>query len=137
MSLGFFFKQKTAYELRISDWSSDVCSSDLRETLTPDTIVSELLVSRSQLYRQFERLGGVQHYVRQRRLRQCLLALCNPLYAGQRIADIAYERGFSDEAHFSRLFRADFGISPRAARQAAARGDDAVRAALVPRPEER
>src|SRR3546814_10274347 len=26
----FFFKQKTAYELRISDWSSDVCSSDLQ-----------------------------------------------------------------------------------------------------------
>src|SRR3546814_8127604 len=26
----FFFKQKTAYELRISDWSSDVCSSDLK-----------------------------------------------------------------------------------------------------------
>src|SRR3546814_3917702 len=29
MFLFFFFKQKTAYELRISDWSSDVCSSDL------------------------------------------------------------------------------------------------------------
>src|SRR3546814_4658803 len=28
-SLFFFFKQKTAYEMRISDWSSDVCSSDL------------------------------------------------------------------------------------------------------------
>src|SRR3546814_1066741 len=28
----FFFKQKTAYEMRISDWSSDVCSSDLRVT---------------------------------------------------------------------------------------------------------
>src|SRR3546814_8231383 len=27
----FFFKQKTAYELRISDWSSDVCSSDLND----------------------------------------------------------------------------------------------------------
>src|SRR3546814_12187753 len=27
----FFFKQKTAYEMRISDWSSDVCSSDLRQ----------------------------------------------------------------------------------------------------------
>src|SRR3546814_16703750 len=27
----FFFKQKTAYEMRISDWSSDVCSSDLGE----------------------------------------------------------------------------------------------------------
>src|SRR3546814_13451424 len=29
----FFFKQKTAYEMRISDWSSDVCSSDLIEPL--------------------------------------------------------------------------------------------------------
>src|SRR3546814_2782704 len=29
MFVVFFFKQKTAYEMRISDWSSDVCSSDL------------------------------------------------------------------------------------------------------------
>src|SRR3546814_1389775 len=32
-SIFFFFKQKTAYEMRISDWSSDVCSSD------PDALV--------------------------------------------------------------------------------------------------
>src|SRR3546814_5458884 len=30
LALFFFFKQKTAYEMRISDWSSDVCSSDLK-----------------------------------------------------------------------------------------------------------
>src|SRR3546814_5192044 len=30
----FFFKQKTAYEMRISDWSSDVCSSDLKGLIT-------------------------------------------------------------------------------------------------------
>src|SRR3546814_7728596 len=30
----FFFKQKTAYEMRISDWSSDVCSSDLVTAVT-------------------------------------------------------------------------------------------------------
>src|SRR3546814_1081682 len=36
----FFFKQKTAYEMRISDWSSDVCSSDLRLRVA----VRELLV---------------------------------------------------------------------------------------------
>src|SRR3546814_18225064 len=30
MCFVFFFKQKTAYEMRISDWSSDVCSSDLQ-----------------------------------------------------------------------------------------------------------
>src|SRR3546814_3601024 len=33
--LFFFFKQKTAYEMRISDWSSDVCSSDLASTCLP------------------------------------------------------------------------------------------------------
>src|SRR3546814_9340944 len=32
----FCFKQKTAYEMRISDWSSDVCSSDLRKFDRPD-----------------------------------------------------------------------------------------------------
>src|SRR3546814_6094127 len=31
MVVVFFFKQKTAYEMRISDWSSDVCSSDLHQ----------------------------------------------------------------------------------------------------------
>src|SRR3546814_1059185 len=35
----FFFKQKTAYEMRISDWSSDVCSSDL------DVITARLLAT--------------------------------------------------------------------------------------------
>src|SRR3546814_5985556 len=34
----FFFKQKTAYELRISDWSSDVCSSDLHDLLLEEVV---------------------------------------------------------------------------------------------------
>src|SRR3546814_7082310 len=33
LCLFFFFKQKTAYDMRISDWSSDVCSSDLRSVM--------------------------------------------------------------------------------------------------------
>src|SRR3546814_20518425 len=33
----FYFKQKTAYEVRISDWSSDVCSSDLCTGISPQT----------------------------------------------------------------------------------------------------
>src|SRR3546814_16872626 len=38
----FFFKQKTAYEMRISDWSSDVCSSDLTPYyLMPDDEVAQ------------------------------------------------------------------------------------------------
>src|SRR3546814_6919519 len=37
MCVFFFFKQKTAYDMRISDWSSDVCSSDLGLPLSPDS----------------------------------------------------------------------------------------------------
>src|SRR3546814_13624377 len=39
LSSFFFFKQKTAYELRISDWSSDVCSSDLVSQIALDGAV--------------------------------------------------------------------------------------------------
>src|SRR3546814_8732350 len=39
----FFFKQKTAYEMRISDWSSDVCSSDLLAAYASNR---RLLISR-------------------------------------------------------------------------------------------
>src|SRR3546814_12983187 len=39
----FFFKQKTAYEMRISDWSSDVCSSDLFDSVNCvcDTLIAD------------------------------------------------------------------------------------------------
>src|SRR3546814_5551440 len=39
----FFFKQKTAYEVRISDWSSDVCSSDLLEVQRHRLVVDDLV----------------------------------------------------------------------------------------------
>src|SRR3546814_7566692 len=38
MCVFFFFKQKTAYEMRISDWSSDVCSSDLSSQYSDSVI---------------------------------------------------------------------------------------------------
>src|SRR3546814_8126065 len=45
----FFFKQKTAYEMRISDWSSDVCSSDLEHALlVARGIVERALRARGQ-----------------------------------------------------------------------------------------
>src|SRR3546814_14951871 len=58
----FFFKQKTAYEMRISDWSSDVCSSDLglsagREVLMRTIVITGAsrglgLASAAHFYRQ-------------------------------------------------------------------------------------
>src|SRR3546814_10017554 len=48
----FFFKQKTAYEMRISDWSSDVCSSDLKRS---DAFAGD----RELLADLFQRVVGV------------------------------------------------------------------------------
>src|SRR3546814_101036 len=48
----FFFKQKTAYEMRISDWSSDVCSSDLPIAL---------IVARWRLKRRHRIRGCPEH----------------------------------------------------------------------------
>src|SRR3546814_14000388 len=42
----FFFKQKTAYEMRISDWSSDVCSSDLKVAVAGDRLFDQHLELR-------------------------------------------------------------------------------------------
>src|SRR3546814_7522676 len=44
----FFFKQKTAYDMRISDWSSDVCSSDLF-----DAIAQATGITRATIYRRW------------------------------------------------------------------------------------
>src|SRR3546814_1913156 len=53
----FFFKQKTAYEMRMSDWSSDVCSSDLDQGLrVPVRQVQAHEVSRHRL-REVRRRG--------------------------------------------------------------------------------
>lgn len=89
-----------------------------RPDLTSARLTREIGVSRSQLYRQFETSGGVETYIRQRRLRRSLQALSDPRRADLRIGDIAYEVGFADEAHFSRLFRQAFGQSPREMRAA-------------------
>src|SRR3546814_5830820 len=63
--LFFFFKQKTAYEMRISDWSSDVCSSDLvsqdlrhSQSLSEEASRAEDQYQRwSNEFSQFERDG--------------------------------------------------------------------------------
>src|SRR3546814_8966896 len=50
----FFFKQKTAYEMRISDWSSDVCSSDLIDH--PANAVDQADVEEAELAAALDRV---------------------------------------------------------------------------------
>src|SRR3546814_9520418 len=62
----FFFKQNTAYELRISDWSSDVCSSDLPDELRhAETPLRELLTAKLgrgkiEVRASYTRTGGAE-----------------------------------------------------------------------------
>src|SRR3546814_5643735 len=61
MCVVFFFKQKTAYEMRISDWSSDVCSSDLDAVCCGSVFVRTGATQRP-LNRQFAALAAAQGY---------------------------------------------------------------------------
>src|SRR3546814_20174339 len=64
MLVFFFFKQKTAYEMRISDWSSDVCSSDLLGVLGDDRVGMARAVACDMVERG---LGAVDDRRRQHR----------------------------------------------------------------------
>src|SRR3546814_9736016 len=54
----FFFKQKTAYEMRISDWSSDVCSSDLSYWMFSAVVAGQYLGYLDDQYAFMEALPG-------------------------------------------------------------------------------
>src|SRR3546814_10273893 len=64
----FFFKQKTAYEVRISDWSSDVCSSDLHR---PAFAAGEVEEGKGGLGRAGQAVCGADlpHEIQRRRVR--------------------------------------------------------------------
>src|SRR3546814_996163 len=56
MSIIFFFKQKTAYEMRISDWSSDVCCSDLKVPIKSRMIVILISVNIIRILLHIQRI---------------------------------------------------------------------------------
>src|SRR3546814_2918831 len=60
----FFFKQKTAYEMRISDWSSDVCSSDLLVTIWREQIAQDGKLPRRVGFDQHRWMAGFEKIFR-------------------------------------------------------------------------
>lgn len=86
--------------------------------LSVGTLAAGLGLSVSQIHRVFksEPVTPAQ-YIWERRLEACSRDLLDPRAAGRTVGEIAYGRGFSDAAHFSRAFRDRFGCSPRDWRQ--------------------
>lgn len=86
--------------------------------LSVANIRRHLRCSRATLYRLFGPQGGVHDYIRRRRLVACFTAIASPRERHRRIFDIALDFGFTSPSHFSHLFRAHFGMTPREARDA-------------------
>jgi acetamidase/formamidase/AraC-like DNA-binding protein len=86
--------------------------------LTPARIAQSEGISERYLQKLFEGVNdNFSHYVRERRLQRAWSDLGNPAEGQHTISEIAYRYGFADSAHFSRTFRARFGLSPREFRQ--------------------
>ncbi len=85
----------------------------------PDLGIEELCekfgASRPSVYRYFAGVGGVAHYITQRRLDRTLHQLMSGPASRGRVHEIARRWGFDDPAHFSKLFRRRFGVAPSAA----------------------
>ncbi len=89
--------------------------------LTPDRIAAAHHVSRRYLYKLFAADGvSVSRWIRERRLERCRRDLANPVLGDLSVSAIALRHGFTDPAHFSRLFRAAYGVTPSQYRRDAA-----------------
>jgi AraC-like DNA-binding protein len=89
-------------------------------TLNPAEIASAAGVSVRHLHRLFVAKGcTVAEWVRERRLKRSRTDLSDPRFCDKNITEIAFYWGFSDSAHFSRCFKKEFGICPRAFRSGA------------------
>lgn len=76
------------------------------------TIEAALGTARSTMFRDFERHGGVEHYIKRRRLEHAFITLAHWPEAYGSIAELSCRLGFTSRNHFSRVFRAEFGCRP-------------------------
>lgn len=89
------------------------------QNLSPDGIAAALGISRTVLYRLFEPVGGIAEYIRELRLKKCLADIMSVRCAHMHISEIGFRWGFSNSAHFTRVFRQRFGRAPGEVREAA------------------
>ena len=99
-------------------------------SLTPDGLSHLFGMSRASLYRQFHEYGGVERYIRDRRLLRTLRILNSTDGRRGHVRRVAESHGFTDAGNFNRMFRGRFGYSPNEV----AKSDSSVLPRLRPRP---
>jgi AraC-like DNA-binding protein len=83
--------------------------------LCPDRIARAEGISTRYLHMLFRRDGeSVSRYVQSQRLEACRRSLERPELDAMSVTDIAFGWGFNDSSHFNRLFKAAYGVTPRA-----------------------
>jgi len=88
-------------------------------SLSPAAVAARSGLSSRYVNRLFEAEGtSLMRHVLRRRLERCREELADPVCERDSVFEIAWRWGFGDPAHFSRAFKAAFGCSPRAFRQA-------------------
>lgn len=81
--------------------------------LSPTSIAAAHFISTRHLHTLFQEAGTtVSTWIRERRLERCRADLLDPLLADRPVSSIAARWGFVDAAHFSRAFKAGYGVSP-------------------------
>lgn len=81
--------------------------------LGPATVAAAHHVSTRHLHALFHAQGlSVASWIRKRRLERCRRDLTDPMQIGSTVSAVAARWGFADIAHFSRAFRAEYGIAP-------------------------
>ncbi|WP_186207434.1 helix-turn-helix domain-containing protein [Burkholderia gladioli] len=84
----------------------------LQPHLTADRICRDMGISRATLYRLFAETGGIMREIRRRRLVRVHEVLAAISGTSERVRDVAYRHGFTDEKYFARIFKAQFGHTP-------------------------
>lgn len=107
-------KRNHSHDLRKLEVKAFVADHLRNPELSVDAIASRLNLSSRYLYALFkDEDKTIACHIRELRLSKCRQDLENPRLAERSVTEICYYWGFNDSAHFSKLFKSRFGMSPK------------------------
>lgn len=117
-------KYSATYEYHISRIKNYIAQNLREPTLSIELISNTLKISTPHLHRIFKNEPmSISHYIWSKRLQGCVKDLSEYSKSHESISTIAFSWGFNDAAHFSRVFKEHYGVSPSVWRKAKLNSD--------------